>query len=1009
MTKRAIIVALPLVFSMFNQVSSAAEVATSEERAYFSHWSHQQDLKFPRTKRGLILANGLEALLIQDPRASKAAVALDVGVGSADDPTDLLGLAHYLEHMVFVSTLKYPEVNGFDKFTADHNGESNAFTDNHHTNYHFDVHPVVLKEALDRFAQFFVSPTFDPSQLSHELEAVDAEYQKNYQQDSWGLSHVLGSLANPAHPHFRDFQGNKETLAGVTQARISEFFHQHYSSDLMKLVVISPHDLSEVEDWVRASFGAVKKRGSSPVRALKVSYFRPGSLPRLITYKGMEAKKQLSLEFELPSFDEFKYSSPHTFLSELISSDREGMLRDHLMKKGWISQLSARQGDLETSQLFGVEFQLTDLGRAHWQDIIFEFYQAIALLRQVGIPRYLFDEYRLQGELHLTHASPSHDMDRASVIAGRLQNWSVEELEGLESLSVRYAPDTFEGLLEFIRPEKMQVLLTDSELSVGTQDPFYAMEYHVQALTRSDLDRWSHVPVNDALVFPEPNPFRPADLSLRGVTDEGPVLFNSPGTRLWIQTDHEFGIPKAALAINLLTHRTFTPHQVALRTLYTEAVEQAVKTVLSRASAFGYQFNLQPSQTGYSLYFSGFSDGFERFFGDVVATLGLSAVTEVEFLAIRERLLNEVEDELTEAPYGIAHDRFRSIVGGGLTLADLKSGLTSSTRAEVVAFANELWQGEQFIHAAAFGNITHDAAQRLLNHLKSTMKHPAVLPQEAVLLEKFVAFEKARSLVHETFVEDHNHGVEHYVSFGRTTPSKRVMLEALELLMANQFFKDLRTEGQIGYVARLKSYLSAGQCGVGVLVQSSWPVEKVDAACLGWLAQMPKRLAAVSPESFAQVKASLLAELRKPVTTFEDKAARTFAGVFDHREHFDWKQTLVHLLEGLEQHELVSWVSHQLDPARRRLLSVYAIGSQESSSVADDVGVGQKREREESGSETSGPEESGDRERNEPASAQESVLGQGSAGFPSPYEGRDRITTEEFSRSSRKYEVPRFR
>jgi len=52
--------------------------------------------------------------------------------------------------MVFLGTEKYPEENGFDKFLSDNGGASNAYTDEDHTNYHFDVSPNELAATLDR-------------------------------------------------------------------------------------------------------------------------------------------------------------------------------------------------------------------------------------------------------------------------------------------------------------------------------------------------------------------------------------------------------------------------------------------------------------------------------------------------------------------------------------------------------------------------------------------------------------------------------------------------------------------------------------------------------------------------------------------------------------------------------------------------------------------------------------------------------------------------------------------
>ena len=61
-----------------------------------------------RTYKAIKLANELECVLIQDVDALKSSAALSVGVGSFKDPITSQGLAHYLEHMLFMGTTKYP-------------------------------------------------------------------------------------------------------------------------------------------------------------------------------------------------------------------------------------------------------------------------------------------------------------------------------------------------------------------------------------------------------------------------------------------------------------------------------------------------------------------------------------------------------------------------------------------------------------------------------------------------------------------------------------------------------------------------------------------------------------------------------------------------------------------------------------------------------------------------------------------------------------------------------------
>ena len=108
-----------------------------------------------RQYESFLLSNRLKVLLISDPDTDKAAAAMDVFVGSSRDPKDRQGLAHFLEHMLFLGTKKYPTPGEYQDFVSTRGGGHNAYTAFEHTNYFFDIDKDYLEPALDRFAQLF--------------------------------------------------------------------------------------------------------------------------------------------------------------------------------------------------------------------------------------------------------------------------------------------------------------------------------------------------------------------------------------------------------------------------------------------------------------------------------------------------------------------------------------------------------------------------------------------------------------------------------------------------------------------------------------------------------------------------------------------------------------------------------------------------------------------------------------------------------------------------------------
>ena len=129
-----------------------------------------------REYRFLQLDNKLRVMLIHDPEADKSAASLDVKVGCSLDPKPLYGTAHFLEHMLFQGTEKYPRENEYSEYMQNHGGYNNAYTSLTDTNYHFECSNPGFEEGLDRMSQFFICPSFSEASAEKEVKAVDSEY-----------------------------------------------------------------------------------------------------------------------------------------------------------------------------------------------------------------------------------------------------------------------------------------------------------------------------------------------------------------------------------------------------------------------------------------------------------------------------------------------------------------------------------------------------------------------------------------------------------------------------------------------------------------------------------------------------------------------------------------------------------------------------------------------------------------------------------------------------------------
>jgi insulysin len=107
------------------------------------------------------------------------------------------------------------------------------------------VHPEALDGALDRFAQFFISPLFDPSCTEREIQAVDSENKRNLQSDTWRLFQLEKSLSSRTHAYWRFGTGNLDSLWNEPRkngleprTELLKFHRKYYSSNLFKLAIV---------------------------------------------------------------------------------------------------------------------------------------------------------------------------------------------------------------------------------------------------------------------------------------------------------------------------------------------------------------------------------------------------------------------------------------------------------------------------------------------------------------------------------------------------------------------------------------------------------------------------------------------------------------------------------------------------------------------------------------------------------------------------------------------------
>src|SRR5690606_30839167 len=144
--------------------------------------------------------NGLLCLLISDPMADAASCVVQFRVGSHDEPERLPGLAHLLEHMLFMGSVDYPQAGSFPQLVSEWSGRFNASTAAERTRYHFSVNPAGLDACLAQLTDMLAAPLFSPDAVAAERQLIDAEFHTRLADEALHEQAALGQVFNPDHP-----------------------------------------------------------------------------------------------------------------------------------------------------------------------------------------------------------------------------------------------------------------------------------------------------------------------------------------------------------------------------------------------------------------------------------------------------------------------------------------------------------------------------------------------------------------------------------------------------------------------------------------------------------------------------------------------------------------------------------------------------------------------------------------------------------------------------------------
>ncbi len=784
------------------------------------------------------LPNRLQVLLIADPDAERAAASLDVFIGAGEDPEGRNGLAHFLEHMVFLGTEKYPAPGEFKDFIAGHGGSHNAYTDLRHTNYYFDVDADYLSPALDRFAQFFISPRLSEAYVERERAVVHAEYTSKLTLDSRREHDVLREIVVPGHSLAKFSSGNNATLgkvdAATLRAEVLAFQQKYYSANIMALVVSGPQSLAELKRLVVEKFSAIVDRGTKLPEDV-TGLFAPGFLPAEVHIRPQREQRKLSLLFPVPSARAFSAEKPLQYLGHFIGHEGRGSLLAVLKSAGLATALSAGSGiHWRGGEVFSINIHLTREGLRQIAMVRRLAFAYINLLRRQGVASWRYEELRRLAKMSFDYGERGDPIREVSRLARRLHETPAEAIYWRSFQWQKFDKNLIQQFLRLLNKDNVLAVVVAPDVLTDKVSAYYRAPYRV---VPPELSLMSPSPprqlkkLKKQLALPRANPFIADNFSVLNFSEDKAIpprlIVDTVGQKGWFLNDEINDTPRGIVSAQFrLPVVAKSPlHFTALK-IYVRMVRDSLSHDSYNAALAGLSYSLQATPTGIDIEFYGYDDALPELSDRLLKAMRKAnrdarfrrRLADSYFRRVREDLLRIQRNRKFDKLYAqILRDIPALLYAPYWSSDDVEQALAEISQPQYLHIARELFSNGQF-DALVFGNFSERQARKYFSHfarlVKATRRYdttPGAVVKFAPATQTFARVLTARSDEHAAvwYVQGRDDSIEEW--------AKMLLLEQM---IASPFYRALRTEQQLGYIVLATNYMVRDVPGLVALVQS---------------------------------------------------------------------------------------------------------------------------------------------------------------------------------------------
>lgn len=244
-----------------------------------------------------VLPNGLTVVLKEMHHAPVTAFMVWYRVGSRNERPGITGISHWVEHMMFKGTPRFPAAE-MDRMIAREGGQWNASTSQDCTRYYEIMPADRIDLAMTLEADRMVNSAMSAEDVESERTVILSERQGHENEPGFLLDEELSAVAFRVHPYHHEIIGDTADLQSMTRDDLYGHYRRHYVPNNAIVVATGDFDSADMLGRIEALFGPIAPGEA----AAPVGRTEPRQLgERRVTVEGPGDTSYLTVAYRAPA------------------------------------------------------------------------------------------------------------------------------------------------------------------------------------------------------------------------------------------------------------------------------------------------------------------------------------------------------------------------------------------------------------------------------------------------------------------------------------------------------------------------------------------------------------------------------------------------------------------------------------------------------------------------------------------------------------------------------------